>query len=62
MAVSSGFQCSPGHASLGDATCIASTPPHGHRNGLSQRCIRSSTPPFLVGVIIAKDHVMVHLN
>jgi hypothetical protein len=47
---------------LGDAAWIASTPPHGHQNGLRRRCIRSSPPPFLHGVIIAKDHVMVHLN
>jgi hypothetical protein len=47
---------------LGDAACIASTPPHSHQNGLRWRCIRSSPPPFLLGVIIAEDHVMVHLN
>jgi hypothetical protein len=40
----------------------ASTPPYGHQNGLQRRCIRSSPPPFLLGVIVAKDHVMVHLN
>jgi hypothetical protein len=57
MAASSGFRSSPGHAALGDAACIASTPPHGHQNGLRRRCIRSSPPPFLLGVIIAKDHV-----
>ena len=34
MAASSGFQSSPGHAALGDAAFIASTPPHGHQNGL----------------------------
>jgi len=33
-----------------------------HQNGLRRRCIRSSPPPFLLGVIIANDHVMVHLN
>ncbi len=59
MAVSSGFQCSPRHAALGDATCIASTPHHGHRNGPQWRGIRSP-PPILLGIIIAEDHVMVH--
>jgi hypothetical protein len=34
MAASSGFQSSPGHTALGDAAFIASTPPHGHQNGL----------------------------
>jgi len=62
MVASSGFRSSPGHAALGDAECIASTPPHGHQNGLRRRCIRSSPLPFSLGVIIAKDHVMVHLN
>ena len=62
MAASSGFRSSPGHAALGDAACIASTPPHGHQNGLQQRCIHSSPPPFSLGIIIAKDHGMVHLN
>ena len=42
MVATSGFWCSPGHAALGDAACIASTPHHGHRNGLRWRCIRSS--------------------
>jgi hypothetical protein len=60
MAASSGFRSIPGHAALGDAACIASTPPHGHQNGLRLRCICSSPPPFSHGVIIAKDHVMVH--
>ena len=58
----SGFRSSPGHAALGDAACIASTPPHGHQNVLRRRCIRSLLPPFSLGVIIAEDHVMVHLN
>jgi hypothetical protein len=34
MAASSGFRGSPGHAALGDAALIASTPPHRHLNGL----------------------------
>jgi len=62
MAVFSGFYESPGHAALGDAACTASTPPHGHQNGLQRRCICSSPPVFLLGIIVAKDHVMVHLN
>ena len=37
MAASSGFRCSGWHAPLGDAACTASTPPHGHRNGLQRR-------------------------
>ena len=60
MAASTGFQCSPGHAAFREAACIASTPPHGHRNGQQQRCIRLLLLPFLLGVIVAKDHVMVH--
>ena len=60
MVASSGFQCGPGHAALGNAACTASTPPHGHRNGQRQRCILLLLPPFSLGVIIAKDHVMVH--
>ena len=50
----SGFRCSPGHAALGNATCIASTPLHGHRNGLQWRCICLSTPPLSSDQIIAK--------
>jgi hypothetical protein len=60
MAASSGFQCSPRHAALGDAACIASTPHHGHQNGLQRTGICSLLPPILLGIIIAKDHVMVH--
>ena len=62
MAASSGFRCSPGHDASGDAACIASTLSHGHQNEQRRRCIRSSPPPFSLGVIIAKDHGMVHLN
>ena len=54
MTVSSGFQCSPGHAALGNATCIALTPPHGHQNGLQRRCIHLLLPPLLSDQIIAK--------
>ena len=53
------FRCSPGYATSNDATSIASTPPHGHQNGQRWRCICLLPPPFLLGVIIAKDHVMV---
>ena len=63
MAASSGFQCSPRHdAASGDAACIgiASTPHHGHQNGLQRTGICSLPPPILLGIIIAKDHVMVH--
>jgi len=52
-----------GHALSGNATCTPSTPPHGHWNGLQWRCIRSWPSAFLLGsIIVAKDHVMVHLN
>ena len=60
MAASSGLWCSPGHAASGNAACIASTPPHGHQNGLRRRCICSLPSPFLLGVIVDKVHVMVH--
>ena len=62
MAASSGFGCSPGYAASGDATYIPSTPLHDHQNVLQRRCICSSPPPFLFGIIKAKDHGMVHLN
>jgi len=55
-----GFYESPGHAALGDATCTAPIPPHGHRNCLLRRCICSSPPAFLLEKIVAKDRVMVH--
>jgi len=60
MAASSGFRCSPGHAALGYAACIASTPHHGHRNGPQRRGIRSPPPPISLGIIVVKDHVRVH--
>jgi hypothetical protein len=62
MAAFSGFYESSGHVASGDAACIASTPPCGHQNGLQRRCICSLPLAFLLGIIIAKDHVMVHLN
>ena len=60
MTASSGLRCSPGHAASGDAACSASTPHHGHRNGLQRRGIGSPLPPISLGIIVAKDHVMVH--
>ncbi len=39
MVAPRGFQCSPGHAALGNMSSIAPTHPHGHQNGLQQRCI-----------------------
>ena len=60
MTASSGLRCSPGHAASGDAACSASTPHHGHRNGPQRRGICSPPLPISLGVIIAKDHVMVH--
>jgi hypothetical protein len=60
MAASSGFQCSPRHAASGDAAFVASTPHRGHHNGLQRRGICSLPPPISLGIIIAKDHVMVH--
>ena len=62
MAASSSFQCSPGHAASGDVTCIASTPPHGHQNGQQLRCICLLPLPFLLGVILVKDHVTGHYS
>jgi hypothetical protein len=60
MAASSGFQSSPGHAASGDAVCIAPAYPRGHQNGQQGRCIHFLPPLFLLAIIIAKDHVMVH--
>ena len=62
MAAFSGFYESPGPPSLGNECGIAPAHRHGYRNGLRQRCFRSLSPLFLPGIIIAKDHVMVHLN
>ena len=58
----SGFYESPEPPSLGDVCGIAPPHCHGYRNGLRWRCSLSLPPPFLPGIIIAKDHVMVHLN
>ena len=54
MAAFSGFYESSCHASLSNAACSASTPPHGHCNGLRQRCIRLSPLVLLLGIIVAK--------
>ena len=60
--VASGFLRSPGYAASGNALHIALAHHNGHLNGLQQRCICSSLLPFLLGVIMAKDHVTVRLN
>jgi hypothetical protein len=60
MAASSGFRCNPGHAALGDALRITSMRLCGHPCGPRRRYICSSPLPFLLGVILANDHVMVH--
>jgi hypothetical protein len=60
MAASSGFWCSPGHAASGDAACIASKPHHGHQHGPQRMGISLPPPPIPLGIIVAKDHVMVH--
>ena len=62
MAEFSGFYESPGPPPSGDALGISLAHRHDYRNHPRRKCIRSSPPPFLLGVIIAKDHVMVHLN
>jgi len=59
MVASNGFQCSPGHSASDDAACSAPTPHHGHRNGPQRRGICLPPPPILLGIILAKDHVMV---
>jgi hypothetical protein len=60
MAAFSGFQCSHGHAASGDAACTASSPPHGHQNGLRRRNICSSSQIFCSTLLIANDYVMAH--
>ncbi len=62
MAAPSGFQGSPGHVTLGDAFCIAPLPLHGHWKGLQGSAFCFLLLPFLLDIIIAKDHVMVHWN
>ena len=44
-----------------NAACSASIsmPHHGHQNGPQQRGIRLLPPPILLGIIVAKDHIMV---
>jgi hypothetical protein len=41
---------------------IAPAHRHGYQNGPRRRCIYSPPPPISIAVIVAKDHVMVHLN
>jgi hypothetical protein len=60
MAAFSGFYESPGPPLSDDALCIASMCPHGHQNGPERRYICSMPPSFLIAVIIAYDHIMVH--
>jgi len=62
MAAFSGFYECPGPPSLGDEHGVAPSHRHGYRNGLQRRCLHSLSLPFLPGIIVAKDHVMAHLN
>ncbi len=62
MAEFSGFYESPGPSSSGNLLCISPAHRDGHRNGLRRRCICSPPLPISIAVIVAKDHVMVHLN
>ena len=62
MVAFNGFYESPGPPSSGDARGIVPLHCHVHPNGPRRRCIRSLPPPILIAVIVAKDHVMVHLN
>ncbi len=62
MVASSGFRWSPGHDALGDALHIAPAHRHGHWNGPRRRYIPSPPPPISTAVVVAKDHVMVHIN
>ncbi len=60
MVASSGFQSSHGHPPLGNASCITSTPLHGHQNSLLRRHICLLPLIFCMTLLVAKDHVMVH--
>jgi hypothetical protein len=62
MAEFSGFYESPGPPSSGDVLGISPAHRHGYRNGPRRRCIYSPPPPISIAIIVAKDHVMVHLN
>jgi len=62
MAEFSGFYESPGPPSSGDVLPITPAHRHGHQNCPQWRCICSPPPPISIAVIVAKDHVMVHLN
>ncbi len=62
MAVSRGFQCSPGHAALGNTSSLAPTCPHGHWNGPWQSNILMPSLILSLTITIAKYHVLVILN
>jgi len=55
----SGFYESPGPPSSGNARGIAPSHRHGYQKGLRWRCFCSLSPTFLLGIIVAKNHVMV---
>ena len=57
---SSGFRCSPGHDASRNAVYITSMPPHGHQNKAATEVHLFVADTFLLGVIVAKDHVMAH--
>ena len=62
MAEFSGFYESPGPPSSGNVLCISPAHRNGHRNGLRRRCICFPPPPISIAGIVAKDHVMDHIN
>ena len=47
-------KCSPGHATSGNALCIAPAHCQGYQNGQRGRDIPSSSPPILFDQIVAK--------
>ncbi len=60
MVASSGFQSSPGHATLGNAIFIALAHRHGHQNGQLQRNFLMPLLILSLTITIAKDQVMIH--
>jgi hypothetical protein len=62
MVAFSGFYESTGPPPSVDVRGIAPSHRHGYRNGLWWRCFCSLSPNFLPGIIVAKNHVMVHIN
>ncbi len=54
MPAFSGFRSSPGHATSGNAVCIAPAHPQGLRNGPQRRCICSSSLISLLTITVAK--------